>query len=282
MIDPDSIILAEKNNHNELKINSIPEYDFMTWDLEDEKELKKYYKVIESTVRKSFEYKEMINYLRDNYNMNECSFIKVSNKDSYSIRIELHHYPFTLYDIVQIVYRKRIYYGESLETEMVSKEIVMLHYKLLIGLIPLSETVHQLVHDGKLFIPVENVLGRYKIFVELYKPFCEPEQLETLERIENYSETNSDLCNTSILDMNTITFSTTNKEYQLPDLNMVENNMYHRISDIKQNNYMLPTIDDYKDLGKKDNPKDRRSITKPIYFMSQEEIDNYKKKNISE
>jgi hypothetical protein len=282
MIDPDSIILAEKNNHNELKINSIPEYDFMTWDLEDEKELKKYYKVIESTVRKSFEYKEMINYLRDNYNMNECSFIKVSNKDSYSIRIELHHYPFTLYDIVQIVYRKRIYYGESLETEMVSKEIVMLHYKLLIGLIPLSETVHQLVHDGKLFIPVENVLGRYKIFVELYKPFCEPEQLETLERIENYSETNSDLCNTSILDMNTITFSTTNKEYQLPDLNMVENNMYHRISDIKQNNYMLPTIDDYKDLGKKDDPKDRRSITKPIYFMSQEEIDNYKKKNISE
>ena len=87
---------------------------------------------------------------------------------------------------------------------MVAKEITMLHYKLLIGLIPLSKTVHQLVHDGKLFIPVENVMGRYRTFVDIYKPFCETEQLETLERIELYSREHSDLHNTTILKLITL------------------------------------------------------------------------------
>lgn len=266
MIDPDNIILAEKNNNNIVKLNNIPECDFLVWDLEDNKELKKYYKTIESEIRKSFEYREMIQYLRNNYGMDQCSFIKVSNKDNYNIKIEIHHYPFTLFDIVLIVYRKRIYYQESLDVEMVAKEVTMLHYKLLIGLIPLSKTAHQLVHDGKLFIPVNNVLGRYKLFVDIYKPFCEPEQLETLERIEKYSEENSDLYNTSIFDTNNITFSTTNPNYMIPDFTNIENNMYHRIDDIKKNNYILPKLEDYKELDKKDDIKDRRSIIRPIYF----------------
>ena len=92
--------------------------------------------------------------------MNQCSFLQVSNNDAYKIKIEIHHYPFTLYDIVCIVYKKRVANYESLDVEMIAKEVTMLHYKLLVGLIPLSVTVHQLVHEGKLFIPVQNVLGR--------------------------------------------------------------------------------------------------------------------------
>lgn len=266
MIDPDNIVLADKNKQTTLNINNVPEFDLLIWDLEDDKELKKYYKTIEKEVRNSFEYKEMINYLRDNFGMDQCSFIKVSNKDNYNIKIEIHHYPFTLYDIVTIVYRKRIYYQESLDVQMVAKEITMLHYKLLVGLISISKTVHQLVHDAKLFIPVDNVFGRYQLFVDLYKPFCETEQLETLERIELYSREYSDLHNTSILDMNIIDISTTNTEYQLPDFVKIEKSMYNRIDDIKKNNYRLPTLDDYNELNKKDDPKDRKSIIKPIRF----------------
>lgn len=266
MIDPDNIILAEKNSHTQIKLNSIPECDFLAWDFDDDKDLKKYYKTIESEIRKSFEYKEMIQYLRNNYGMSQCSFIKVSNKDNTNIKIEIHHYPFTLYDVVLIVYRKRIYYQESLDVEMVAKEVTMLHYKLLIGLIPLSKTVHQLVHDGKLFIPVENVLGRYNLFVDQYKPFCESEQLETLNRIERYSQENSHLYNTSILDTNNISFSTQNQNYMLPDFTNMENRMYQRIEDIKKNNYKLPKLEDYQELNRKDDPKDRRSIIRPIYF----------------
>lgn len=266
MIDPDNIILAEKNTNNKLKLNNIPECDFLIWDFDDDKELKKYYKTIESEIRKSFEYRDMVQYLKDNYGMDQCSFIKVSNKDNFNIKIEIHHYPFTLYDIVLIIYRKRIYYQESLDVQMVAKEVTLLHYKLLIGLIPLSKTVHQLVHAGKLFIPVHNILGRYKLFIDQYKAFCEPEQLETINRIEKYSQENSNLYDTSILDTNNITFSSKNQEYIIPDFTNLENNMYNRIEDIKKNNYILPRLEDYEELNKKDNPKDRRSIIKPIYF----------------
>jgi len=269
MIDPDNILLTERNPNNIVKLNHVPEYDFLTWDLEDDKELNKYFKTIEKEVRGSIEYRKFIQYLKNNYNMDKCSFIRLPTKmEGYdSIRIEIHHYPFTLYDVVLIVYRKRIYYQESLDVQMVAKEVMMLHYKLLIGLIPLSKTVHQLVHDSKLFIPVQNVLGRYRTFIDLYKPFCDEEQLETLERIENYSREDSDLHNSTILDMNTITFSSTNQQYQLPQFDMMEKNMYNRIEDIKHNNYKLPTLEDYNDLNKKDNPEDRRSIIKPFTFI---------------
>ena len=47
MIDPDNIVIADKNKETILKLNNIPEYDFLVWDLEDNKELKKYFSTIE-------------------------------------------------------------------------------------------------------------------------------------------------------------------------------------------------------------------------------------------
>jgi hypothetical protein len=272
MIDPDGIIVSQHNYNNIIKLGNLPEFDFIVWDLEDDKELKKYYTAVEKEVRKSYEYRAMIKFLKDNMGMDQCSFIKVSNKDSRDIKIEIHHYPFTLYDVVTIVYRKRCHYREPLDVQMISKEIMLLHYKLLIGLIPLSVTVHQLTHAGKIFIPVQNVLGRYREFINFYKEFCDEEQLETLDRIEKYSiEQTTDLFRTSeILDQNNITIEATNKEYQLPDLNNMEAVMNTRIEDIKQNNYILPTIKDEKDLYKEDTNKDRRTIVCPIYYSRKE------------
>lgn len=272
MIDPDGIMVTQHNDINVLKFGNIPEFDFLTWDLEDDKELKKYFSTIEKEIRGSYEYRGMIKYLKDNMGMDQCSFIKVSNKDNYNIKIEIHHYPFTLYDIVTIVYRKRCFYNEPLDTQLVAKEVTMLHYKLLVGLIPLSETVHQLVHAGKIFIPIQNVLGRYKIFVDFYKQFCEEDQLETLDRIEKYSlEQTTDLLNTvDILQQNNITIQNTEKRFQLPDFNNMEAVMNTRIEDIKKNNYRLPTLQEEKDLDKKDPKEDRRTIINPIYYSRKE------------
>ena len=272
MIDPDGIMVSQHNDNNILKFGNIPEFDFLTWDLEDDKELKKYYSTIEKEIRGSYEYRNMISYLKNNMGMDQCSFIKVSNKDNYNIKIEIHHYPFTLYDIVTIVYRKRCFYNESLDVQLVAKEVTMLHYKLLIGLIPLSQTVHQLVHAGKIFIPIQNVLGRYQLFVDFYKQFCEPEQLETLDRIEKYSlEQTTDLFNTvEILENNNIRIQNTEKRFQLPDFNNMEAVMNTRIEDIKKNNYRLPTLQDEQNIEKTDNPKDRHIKINPIYYSRQE------------
>lgn len=262
MIDPDNIILADKNKNSIIKIENAPEFDYLIWDLDNEKDLRKYFFTIEKEVRQSYEYREMIQYIKDNFDMNRCSFIKVSGNDEVDVKIEVHHYPFTLYDIVTIVYRKRIFYQESLEVQLVAKEVTMLHYRLLVGLIPLSKTVHQLVHDGKLFIPVQNVLGNYSEFIRIYKPFMDEEQLDTIERIERYSmEESSDLLNTSILDMNMIRIESQNKEYQLPNFDKISNTMTNRISEIKQNNYALPVYDAVVENNRV------KEIIQPFYFV---------------
>ena len=78
MIDPDNILITTQNPNTTVAINNPMEADFLIWDLEDDKELKKFYKTVEKEVRGSFEYREMIQYLRNNFGMDQCSFIKVN------------------------------------------------------------------------------------------------------------------------------------------------------------------------------------------------------------
>ena len=84
MIDPDGIQTQSSNLPSTININmdEIPECDIECYFIEDEKEYERFVKDIESTVRRSYEYKRMISYLRDNMNMNQCAFLKgVSNAD---------------------------------------------------------------------------------------------------------------------------------------------------------------------------------------------------------
>jgi hypothetical protein len=269
MIDPDSIVVQQHNLNNQLKFNDIPECDFYAYDLEADKQLKKYFNNIEQEVRGSFEYRQMIKYLKDYMGMDNCSFIQVSSRDNFNIRIEIHHYPFSLYDIVTIVYGKRLFYQEPIDVELIAKEVTILHYKLLIGLIPLSKTVHQLTHAGKIFIPIQNVLGRYQLFIDFYKPFCSEEQLDTINRIEKYSQEQvSDLLNTQrILEQNTISIYNTNPQYQLPDFNNINNTLTTRIEDIKSNHYKLPAP---KNNTTNNDTEINKSKQSPFFFSKKE------------
>lgn len=171
-----------------IKIDELPDYTMFDYDLNDEKSLKKYFQSIEKNVRGSYEYRAMVQYLKDYIDMNKCSFyMNVNNIDSSKIKIEIHHEPLSLYDICIIVYNKRVAFRESLEEELVAKEVMYLHYDLQVGLIPLAETVHELVHNQYLFVPTSNVYGKYKEFIDRYKAWMLPEQIDILERIEQIS-----------------------------------------------------------------------------------------------
>ena len=172
MIDPDGIQIQRNSLSDTIDINQVPEFENEIYNLEDETDYKHYIKDVEQQIRRSFEYRAFIKYLRENFGMNKCAYLKgVSNEETFDIKIEIHHYPFSLHDITDIVVKKRQFYKESLEVQMVAKEVMELHYKALIGLIPLSETAHQLAHSSRLFIPVDRVFGRYDLFVNFYKPF---------------------------------------------------------------------------------------------------------------
>ena len=174
MQDPAQIRNVPINHtQNEVfEMNSIPDFEEQAYDLTDEKDFARYISDIEKEVRGSFEYKQMIQYFKDNMDMNRCAFLQGTTIDPENrISIEIHHHPFTLYDLCIIVYNKREYFKESMELEMVAKEVMQRHYELLVGLIPLSKTVHELAHSENLFIPVDRVLGNWQRFINIYNDF---------------------------------------------------------------------------------------------------------------
>lgn len=159
----------EFHNANVMVINDIPVYDTEDYDLFNEKDFKKYIDDIERMVRSSKEYRDYIQYLRMYMDMNASAFLKnVTNIDTTKIKIEIHHTPFTLFDITLTVFNKRSRLSQSLDIEMVAKEVAYLHYFLYVGLIPLSKTEHKLVHNQALFIPLNLVLGKFEDFIEMY------------------------------------------------------------------------------------------------------------------
>ena len=126
---------------NELPIRPRPKYS-------TPKEQKKFIKSTETLIRSSLEYKTYIKFLKDNLDMNRCAVLKnIKNGDGKRYRIEIHHEPFTLFDIVETVINRRLDEGEDINALHVADEVMELHYEGHIGLIPLSVTMHELVHN---------------------------------------------------------------------------------------------------------------------------------------
>lgn len=138
------------------------------------KDQEKYIKNVEAVVRKSLEYKNYIQFLKENLDMNQCTVLKnVISKSGKKYRIEIHHEPFTLFDIVQTVITKRLELGESISELLVADEIMGLHYEGKVGLIPLTVTMHELVHSGRIFIPLQFVYQDYSGFYQEYGQYIE-------------------------------------------------------------------------------------------------------------
>lgn len=177
---------------NVIRIPSLPVYDREDYDFYDDKDIDKYIKDVERVARNSFEYHRFIKFLRTRLDMNKCSFYEnVSNRfgdtDCFKIKIHIHHDPFTLYEIAKIVYLKRAKRHENLDEQLTACEVMLLHYNLLVGLIPLAETVHELVHNQYLFVPTTSVFGFYRDFMEMYDEYIDQELKDKIERLEEFS-----------------------------------------------------------------------------------------------
>lgn len=229
------------NNFNSepeiITIDEVPEYSHVDYDIMDEKDFKKYIKDIEKAVRNSIEYRHMISYLRENMDMNACAIYEnVNNMNTFKIKIHLHHHPFSLWDICIIVYKKRLAYDEDLSVEAVAKEVMHLHYNMLVGLIPLSETVHELVHNKYIFIPLDRVFGKWEDFYNMYFNFMEEEYKDlindNIKRTKEYNDSQEEL---SILNKKYIYLNTENA-YNTPDFNTVIQNMNNRIQTLDNEN----------------------------------------------
>jgi hypothetical protein len=163
-----------------IQIEELPErpiYVFRTM-----RERVKFIKTVESFARKSIEYKEYIQFLKRNMDMNRCAVLKhlsLDNRRRYSI--EIHHEPFTLFDIVDIVLTKRLTLDEEINPFLLAEEVMNLHYEEKIGLIPLTVTMHELVGNGKIFIPLQLIYHKYHKFYEEYEDYIAPQLKEKIQ-----------------------------------------------------------------------------------------------------
>ena len=120
--------------------------------------------------------------------MNKCTFLDNVVADPFNhVSIELHHTPFTLYDITSAVISKRMELQESVAIYDVSNEIAWLHYMGMVGLIPVCETVHELIHNLYLFVPTFVVRGNYNAFVKYYSRWIDPYVMDNLDAAEKLS-----------------------------------------------------------------------------------------------
>ena len=144
---------------------------------------KKFIDQIENIIRGSMEYKECVEFIKKKMNRSMCYVnpaIQSANGKKYTI--ELHHEPFTLFDLVDVEIARREMEGEPLDKFDIARSVMELHYLGLVGLIPLSKTQHELVHKGKVFIPLQHV---YEDFYGYYTKFADVIESEACTHIKN-------------------------------------------------------------------------------------------------
>lgn len=155
-----------------------------------EKETIKFVKNVERLIRSSKEYKDYVESLRTNISAlnidNILSFITTLDAE-----LEFHHYPFSLYDVVDIVLTDNFLNNKKVSSFSVAKKVMELHYKHLIGLVPLSKTNHELVHSGNLFLSKKQIFGNYEKFMKKYDKAVSADLKLKVEKMEKMSEKNT-------------------------------------------------------------------------------------------
>ena len=123
---------------------------------------------------------------------------------------------------------------QSLLIEAVAYEVLWVHYSLMLGLIPLSETVHELVHTNYIFVPTDRVYGYYKQFVQTYYNYIDPELLDRLDELERLTvEGNQDSIYKEVLE----------KKYIAVD--MGENSQLDKLHDLQ--GMLKERLNEYRD-----------------------------------
>jgi hypothetical protein len=156
--------LVKKENKETVYFDTIPEADFDMTYHELSLGLIKY---MTNLTRKTPEFRNFMIFVKSFLDVNRCSFY-----EDYSIKngftVELHHYPFSLFDLCEAVATKKLKESSFFMAFFVIEEVVLLHYKFLIGLTPLNPTAHDLAHNNELKIHPKIIIGEWK---ELYKEY---------------------------------------------------------------------------------------------------------------
>lgn len=178
---------------NEIEITNIlePVKLFYSINLKNDKEVDRMILNIERIVRTSTEYSRFIGFMKNKFDMTRCTYDPYADiTECKKTKIEIHHYPFTLYDITKTVLMDYLKDDTSREINPyeIAETIMKLHYELIVGLVPLSITMHQLVHAGKKFINLKYVNQSYLKFIARYSNVMDPNLISNWRNLQMLSE----------------------------------------------------------------------------------------------
>lgn len=174
------------NKTIKMEIEEMPERPIYIF--KNNKDRVKFIKMCESIIRKSDEYKGYIKFIKTHLDMNKCTILKkLSSGNGKRYSIEIHHEPFTLFDICDIVLTKFEELSQPINPFLISDEVMLLHYDEKIGLVPLSKTIHELVGNDKIFLPLQYIYQDYGVFYDEYEEFIPDNVKQKIEMKVNLS-----------------------------------------------------------------------------------------------
>ena len=165
--DSNSQVITANPETKELYSDILPPLSLRVTTLQDQKEYQSFIKNVVRLVRASYEYRLWTGYVKDTLGHNFCA---LTGEVADEVTVEIHHHPFTLYDICETILNHYITNGLEFCSMDIAIRVLELHYENRVGYIPLCKTLHEKYHNGALTIPINLVHGDWKYLLEHYSP----------------------------------------------------------------------------------------------------------------
>lgn len=123
---------------------------------------------IERLVRSSDYYTIWREYLKRYEDATLDVIEQLDTKELSKTKIEIHHHPYTLYDVCEIVGLHLLKKNNITDPYEITKIVLEEHLLGNIGYCPLLITDHQKYHDNLIEISEDKIKGNYKEFIKKY------------------------------------------------------------------------------------------------------------------
>lgn len=181
-----SIDTKEVNGTTIIKSDNNYDLPFERGSFETEKQMETFIKKIKNSVRGSLEYREWIDYIKNEMNINSCV---ITDENNDQVTIEIHHHPISMFSIVKAVLNDFIRAEQQFTSFDVMKEVMRLHYQNRVGYTALCTTIHEKFHNGYCDIPIESCQGDYRYLLKKYE--FDKEDADRIERLMKITDKNT-------------------------------------------------------------------------------------------
>ena len=99
--------------------------------------------------------------------MDRCSILSnLTPEEVGAAGLEIHHAPLGLYDICELVLGQMQVDQERITTFSVANRVMAYHWKGYVGLVSLTQTLHEAVHAGQLHVDPRTIFGNWQALLD--------------------------------------------------------------------------------------------------------------------